>query len=127
MHPICVRTDHKSLTHFQTQPMLSGRQKRWLETLSQFDYTIEYVKGQENLAADALSRRGDHLDAGLSGDRPPDFVDPVRVVSQQTGQAFELNHILVLEDRGLITEFNAIDAALRRRAGRQPELQRLAR
>ena len=54
-HPIRVRTDHKSLTHFQTQPMLSGRQKRWLETLSQFDYTIEYVKGQENLAADALS------------------------------------------------------------------------
>ena len=31
-----VLTDHRSLVHFQTQPMLSGRQVRWLETLSQF-------------------------------------------------------------------------------------------
>jgi len=125
-HPIRVRTDHKSLTHFQTQPMLSGRQKRWLETLSQFDYTVEYVKGQENLAADALSRRGDHLDAGAPEERPPEFVDPVRATSQQSKRAFELNRILVLEDRSHAAEFNAVDAALRRRAVRQPELQRVA-
>ena len=125
-HPIRVRTDHKSLTHFQTQPMLSGRQKRWLETLSQFDYTVEYVKGHENLAADALSRRGDHLDAGAPVERPPEFVDPVRATSQQSKRAFELNRILVMEDRSHTVEFNAIDAALRRRAVRQPELQRVS-
>ncbi|MEO6104059.1 MAG: reverse transcriptase domain-containing protein, partial [Pseudoxanthomonas sp.] len=125
-HPVRVRTDHKSLTHFQTQPMLSGRQRRWVETLSQFDYTVEYVKGQENLAADALSRRGDHRDAGAPEERPPQFVDPVSMTSQQSGRAFELNRILVLEDRSHAAEFNAIDAASRRRAGRQPELQRVA-
>jgi hypothetical protein len=125
-HTVRVRTDHKSLTHFQAQPMLSGRQRRWVETLSQFDYTIEYVKGQENLAADALSRRGDHRDAGAPEERPPQFVDPVSVTSQQSGRAFELNRILVLEDRSHAAEFNAIDAASRRRAGRQPELQRVA-
>ena len=57
--PVRVRTDHKSLIHFQTQPMLSGRQTRWLETLADYDYAIEYVKGEENGVADALSRRGD--------------------------------------------------------------------
>ena len=57
--PVRVRTDHKSLIHFQTQPMLSGRQTRWLETLADYDYTIEYVKGEDNEVADALSRRGD--------------------------------------------------------------------
>jgi len=121
-----VRTDHKSLTHFQTQPMLSGRQKRWLETLSQFNYTVEYVKGQENLAADALSRRGDHLDAGTPQERLPQFVDPAHAAHQQSKQSFELNRILVLEDRSGVAEFNAIDAAMRRRTLRQPELQRAA-
>ena len=126
-HPIRVRTDHKSLTHFQTQPMLSGRQRRWLETLAQFDYTVEYVKGQENLAADALSRRGDHLDKGAPEERSPEYVDPVRV-AEQSKRAFELNSTMVREDRSLQMEFNAIDAVLRRRgiAIRQPELQRVA-
>jgi transposase InsO family protein len=124
-HPIRVRTDHKSLTHFQTQPMLSGRQRRWLETLSQFDYTVEYVKGQENLAADALSRRGDHLEKGAPEERPPEYIDPVRV-NGQSKQAFQLNSIMVREDRRRLAEFNAIDTEVRRRAARQPELQRVA-
>jgi hypothetical protein len=127
-HPVRVRTDHKSLTHFQTQPMLSGRQQRWMETLSQFDYTVEYVKGQENQAADALSRRGDHLDKGAPSERPPAYVDPVRV-TLQLKKAFELNKIMVLEDRSMMAEFNAMDAVMRRRAdrgGRQEELQRIA-
>jgi hypothetical protein len=31
-----IETDHESLQHLQTQPQLSKRQIRWLETLSQF-------------------------------------------------------------------------------------------
>lgn len=125
-HPIRVRTDHKSLTHFQTQPMLSMRQRRWVETLSQFDYTVEYVRGQENLAADALSRRGDHLDAGAPAERPPVYVDPVTTTSKQPKHDFQLNRILVLEDRSRMAEFNAMEEAQRRRSSRQPELQRVA-
>ena len=128
-HPIRVRTDHKSLTHFQTQPMLSGRQRRWLETLAQFDYKVEYVKGVENLAADALSRRGDHLEKGAPEERAPEFVDPVQSVAVQPKRAFELNHTLVQEDRSRLAEFNAMDASVRQRAGaggRQTELQRIA-
>ena len=58
--PVRIRTDHKSLIHFQTQPMLSGRQRRWLEILANYDYVIEYILGEQNLVADALSRRIDH-------------------------------------------------------------------
>jgi len=124
-HPVRVRTDHKSLTHFQTQPMLSGRQKRWLETLSQFHYKVEYVRGEENLAADALSRRGDHLAVGAPVERPPELVDPDGATSQ-TRQAFELNAIFMKEDRSRMAKFNAMDAAQRRPASRQPELLRVA-
>ena len=55
-----VRTDHKSLQFFQTQPMLSGRQARWKDVIANFDFDIEYVEGKANVVADGLSRRSDH-------------------------------------------------------------------
>ena len=60
--PFTVLTDHNSLQHFQTQPSLSRRQVRWSEFLSEFDFTIKYQKGKDNVVADALSRRQDHKD-----------------------------------------------------------------
>ena len=57
---IVIRTDHKSLVHFDTQPKLSERQARWNEYMSEFDYIIEYQEGKTNVVADALSRRADH-------------------------------------------------------------------
>jgi hypothetical protein len=110
--PVRVRTDHKSLIHFQTQPMLSGRQTRWLETLADYDYIIEYVKGDDNGVADALSRRGD-LNDGAAMDRPPAFVDSKRT--------FALSHIMLYSKRtALIDEINAVHRA-QRRARRQPD------
>ena len=49
-------TDHKSLIHLLDQKGLSGRQERWLERLSEFDFEILYVPGEENILLDALSR-----------------------------------------------------------------------
>ena len=51
-----VRTDHRALTHLMTQKNLSARQHRWLDVLSEFDFEIEYIPGETNGFADALSR-----------------------------------------------------------------------
>ena len=57
-----VHTDHKNLRYFTTTKVLNGRQTRWAEFLSEFNFTIHYKKGSENARADALSRRADHHD-----------------------------------------------------------------
>lgn len=54
--PIKVWCDHRALVHFLTKRNLTARQARWAEILSQYNFKIQYVKGKENVAADALSR-----------------------------------------------------------------------
>ncbi|CAA7268127.1 unnamed protein product [Cyclocybe aegerita] len=48
-------TDHKGLIHLLNQKNLSGRQARWLEKISSFDFEVIYIAGSENILADALS------------------------------------------------------------------------
>ncbi|OJT13579.1 Transposon Ty3-I Gag-Pol polyprotein, partial [Trametes pubescens] len=54
--PFTVHTDHRTLENFTTQKHLSCRQARWQEFLGQYDYKIAYIRGEDNQAADALSR-----------------------------------------------------------------------
>jgi RNase H-like domain found in reverse transcriptase/Reverse transcriptase (RNA-dependent DNA polymerase)/Integrase zinc binding domain len=68
-----IYTDHRTLEHLPKQRDLSRRQARWMEFLSQYDFDLHYLKGDENLAADALSRSPDASPAegDLEVDDPP--------------------------------------------------------
>ena len=48
-------TNHRVLEHILKQPALSGRQARWLEKISDFDFTVKYILGTTNILADTLS------------------------------------------------------------------------
>ena len=50
-----IVTDHESIKYLDTQPKLSQRQARWIETLSEYNYTVKYRPRKENIVADALS------------------------------------------------------------------------
>ena len=56
--PITVETDHQPLTSIwkKTIATLSPRLQRLLLKLAQYDVHIEYLRGKENVIADALSR-----------------------------------------------------------------------
>lgn len=50
-------TDHKALERIRSKPEFNNnRINRWIEKIQDFDFTIEYQKGNQLIGADALSR-----------------------------------------------------------------------
>lgn len=51
-----MKTDRQSLKHLLDQKMCTEAQHKWVYKLQGFNYRVEYKRGQENIAADNLSR-----------------------------------------------------------------------
>lgn len=58
--PIIVLNDHNNLQYFKTKQKLSGRQARWMQFLTNFNYQLRYRPGRQSSVPDKLSRRADH-------------------------------------------------------------------
>ena len=56
-YPIDVVTDHKNLEYFSTTKVLTWRQARWSEYLSQFNLVIRFRPGHLSTKPDALTRQ----------------------------------------------------------------------
>ena len=54
--PFTVQMDNNPLTYVMMMPNLDMTGHRWVGALASYDFTVEYQKGSENGAADALSR-----------------------------------------------------------------------
>jgi hypothetical protein len=52
-----LRKDHCGMKYLFGQPTLNSRKTRSMEFLSEYDFEINHIKGNENQVADALSRR----------------------------------------------------------------------
>ena len=53
---LIIKTDQQSLKYIQEQKLVEGIQHKLLIKLLGYNYRVEYKKGKENKAADALSR-----------------------------------------------------------------------
>ncbi|GBG92142.1 hypothetical protein CBR_g54443 [Chara braunii] len=114
-----VRTDHQTLRWMKTQPVFSDALKHWIEVIEQYDFEPQYIKGEYNKVADALSRRPDFLGAlitefwladdvtqfSVEAYREDPFMSEIirrlEVKDKATSQEFELiNGLLFLEKAG---------------------------
>ena len=55
-HEFISHTDHETLKYLKGQTKLNKRHAKWSEFIESFPYVIKYIKGKENVVADALSR-----------------------------------------------------------------------
>jgi hypothetical protein len=62
---LIIKTDQQSLKFMMSQRLTTGIQHKLLMKLREFNYSIEYKKGKENMAAYALSRQ-DHSSLAIS-------------------------------------------------------------
>ena len=60
--PFVVRTNNNPLTYIMTTPNLDATQPWWVESLARFTFSIEYQKGQENVATECPELS--HITAG---------------------------------------------------------------
>ncbi|GBG65423.1 hypothetical protein CBR_g50783 [Chara braunii] len=116
---LILRTNHQTLRWMRTQPALSDALKRWIEVIEQYDFDPQYIKGEYNKVADALSRRPDFSGAliteyDLTDDVTRSLVEAYRedqfmseiirrleAKDKQTSAEFELvNGLLFLEKEG---------------------------
>ena len=52
-----VKIDHNSLRYFLTQKDLNERKQMWVSNIQEFEFDIEYLKGNNNVVVYSLSRR----------------------------------------------------------------------
>eukprot|EP00798_Chlamydomonas_sp_ICE-L_P005195 gene5195-biopygen12247 len=57
---LTVISDSSSVKSLPTQPNLTGRQARWVEKLSEYDFEVVHRPGPKNVVPDALSRNPIH-------------------------------------------------------------------
>ena len=59
-------SDHKSLKYIFTQRDLNMRQRRWMEFLEDYDFTLHYHLGKANVVTDALNRKSQGVLASIA-------------------------------------------------------------
>ena len=90
--PFTVRTDNNLLTYILTTPNLDACGHRWVASLAQFSFKIEYLKGTDNKVADVLS----HIETCLEDDAVKELLKScptteIKVQDRGTSPVFEDN------------------------------------
>ncbi|KAF5802176.1 putative nucleotidyltransferase, Ribonuclease H [Helianthus annuus] len=87
-----IYSDHKSLQHLFNQKELNMRQRRWMETLNDYDCEIRYHPGKANVVADALSRK--------------ERIKPIRINAKSIEVRNSLNERLLAAQKEAVLEAN---------------------
>jgi hypothetical protein len=75
--PFVIKTDHKSMCYLENQVLGSELQKKAMTKLIGLQYSFQYNKGADNVAADALSRVGHFMQLSAVSMAQPIWIQEV--------------------------------------------------
>ncbi|GBG71602.1 hypothetical protein CBR_g9018 [Chara braunii] len=108
-----LRTDHQTLRWMRTQPVLSDALKHWIEVIEQYDFDPQYLKGEYNKVANALSRRPDFSGALITKFELNDDVSRSLVEAYREDQFMtEIIRRLEAKDKQTSAEFEMVNGML---------------
>ncbi|GBG60106.1 hypothetical protein CBR_g3350 [Chara braunii] len=108
-----LRTDHHTLRWMRTQSVLSDALKRWIEVIEQYDLDPQYLKGEYNKVADALSRRPNFSGALITEFDLTDNVTQSLVEAYREDQFMsEIIRRLEAKDKKTSAEFELVNGLL---------------
>ncbi|GBG80046.1 hypothetical protein CBR_g30412 [Chara braunii] len=97
----------------RTQPVLSDALKRWIEVIEQYDFEPQYLKGEYNKVADAMSRRPDFSGALITEFGLVDDVTRALVEAYREDQFMsEIIRRLEAKDKVTSAEFELVNGLL---------------
>ncbi|GBG61003.1 hypothetical protein CBR_g18599 [Chara braunii] len=103
----------KTLKWIKTQPVLSDALKRWIEVIEQYDFKIDYLKGEYSKVADALSCRADYLGALVTEFNISDDVTrSLEEAYREDPVTMDIIRKLQAKDKGTKEEFVMVDGLL---------------
>ena len=73
-YKVTLYTDHKSLTYLFKNSIPDGQLGRWALQAQEFDLAVKYLKGEQNIVADSLSRIKQNESKEETDDFPTEFV-----------------------------------------------------
>ena len=98
-------TDHRPLIFMRNMSSENSRVARTLQELSEFDFELRYCRGEDNTAADALSRLSHSVEAPVSRGCASDFLpDGLRVLESVPGGGDSMVTSLFVALRNLLGE-----------------------
>ena len=101
-----IFSDHKSLKYLCDQKDLNMRQRRWMEFLKDYEFTLQFHPGKANVMADALSRKAIHVSSLMI--KEMELLEAFRDLSLNVDLApGELRSGMVTVSSGLLDEIKA--------------------
>ncbi|GBG77243.1 hypothetical protein CBR_g23571 [Chara braunii] len=108
-----LRTDHQTLRWMRTQPVLSDALKCWIEVIEQYDFDPQYLKGEYNKVADALSCRPDFSSALITEfDLTDDVTQSLVEAYRQDQFMSKIIRRLEAKDKKTSAEFELVNGLL---------------
>lgn len=117
-----IKTDHKSLSHLQDQSLATDLQKKAMSKLAGLQFSVQYKRGVDNKAADALSRVASEIQLTAISVSTPVWIQEVLksyemdphaqdllkelAVQSPNAQGFSLNNGLIYRQQQLVVGQN---------------------